>query len=175
MTAIKPGERTKRPANRIFLLIFGIVFMGSGLWLLVIGGQVFLLQCRHSEASRVSCVKRVDWMGVIPMSEKPIEDLQGAWVSVSEPAEGGSTMYRVELITEQGDVPLAGDDVFIFKTYISDDWLREEQEAARINAFVKQGKGTLEIRREGKMYSVLGGLIAFALGLGVATAKIQGR
>ena len=166
--------RLKCNTKRIFLLIFGLVFMGSGLWLLVIGGQASLLECRRSETSRVSCVKRVNWMGIIPMSERPIKDLQGAWVRVSESTEGGDpTMYRVELITEQGDIPLTGDDLLVLKTFISDDRSREEEEAARINAFVKQGEGTLEVRREGQTHLVLGGIFAFALGLGVATARVR--
>jgi hypothetical protein len=112
-------------------------------------------------------------MGVIQMSEKPIKDLQGARVSVSAPLEGGTpTMVRVELITEQGLVPLMGNDLFVFRIFVSDERLREKEDSARINAFVKQGEGTLEVRREGKIHSVLGGIVALALGLGMAFARI---
>jgi hypothetical protein len=115
-------------------------------------------------------------MGVIQMGEKPIKNLQGARVSVSRPLEGGTpTMVRIELLTEQGLVPLMGNDLFVFRIFVSDDRLREQEDSARINAFAKQGEGTLEVRREGKVYSVLGGLVAFALGLGLAFARVGSR
>ena len=88
-------------------------------------------------------------MGIIPVRDTFVEDLRGALVSATAPGEGGiPTLYRVELITEQGNIPLAGHDVLSFRTFVSDNRAMEADDAARINAFVEHGEGTLEIKRE---------------------------
>lgn len=119
-------------------------------------------------------MKQVTWFDILPVSETSIEELQGAWVRTSE--SGGqsvdTTMYRVELITDQGDIPLAGNDVLV-TGFATDDRQREVEEAERINAFVTEGEGTLEIRREWRMHSLVAGIAAFILGLGVLTGKIR--
>jgi len=159
------GTRVQPPVQKIFLLIFGLVFISAGLCLLVVGGQVVTLQCQHLETLRVSCVKQSSWMGIIPMGEESIENLRGAEVNASPPGgDDTQTLYRIELITERGNVPL-------MIAYRAGDRARESAEVARINAFVQKGKGTLEVRRGGECYALVGGALVLVLGLGVAAAR----
>jgi hypothetical protein len=104
-------------------------------------------------------------MGIIPMGEESIENLWGAEVSTSPP--GGDvtqTLYRTELITERGNIPLT-------IAYRASDRARERAEVAQINAFVQAGKGTLGVKREGKYHALIGGALVLILGLGVAAAR----
>lgn len=107
---------------RIFL---GILFVGVGLLFTFIIGQVATLACnRMEDADR--CVLRVNWMGLSPLKEIPIEGLNGARVEESCDDEGDCT-YRVLLITSRQALPL--------QSAYSSGRVEKEEIAAQINAF----------------------------------------
>lgn len=151
---------------RLKSLLFGFVFAGMGTVAMIVFGQVSDLHCAYPEPSQLECIKEIKWLGLVPLGEENIDDVQRAWVDESCDSDGCT--YRVVLTTGQGDLPLT--------SYYSSGERSKAETAAEINAFVAQGEGeTLEIRAGSGFLGGLFGGIFVVIGLGIAVAGVIRR
>ena len=149
-------------ALKIRRLIFGLIFSVVGFIVMVLLGQVTVLQCTHPEPSQVVCGREVKWLDVVPISVETIKDVRGAWVD--ERCDEDGCTYQVRMETGQGDVPLTG--------YYSSGQSSKEKAAAQINDYVAgRGGDTLAIREGFGMWGVLFGGIFVIAGLVVAVKR----
>ena len=148
--------------DKIKSMLYGILIAGVGWVIIYVFGQVSMLQCARPESSQVVCVKQVTLLGLMPMREETIMDVQGAWID--ESCDDDGCTYRVVLDTGQGDVPLT--------VYYSSGWRSKQETAAQINAYVGGGGGgELEVREGIGIVAALFGGIFMIVGAGVAIVR----
>ena len=148
--------------GRTWVLFFGLMFVVVGLVVMVVFGQVSVLQCTRPEPSQVECVKEVRWLNVVPMRKERIKDLRGARVD-----EWNGT-YRVVLKTGEGEKPLGG--------YYSSAERGKEEIAAQINTYVEKIRGdSLEVQEGNGIVGALVGVVFVVTGVGMAIGKARAR
>jgi hypothetical protein len=155
---------------RIKALLFGLLLVGVGLFILLTFGNVTSLQCQRLETSYVVCEKEVQLLGILSTSEETITGVEGAWVDEKYDNEDGHK-YRVVLNTSRGDVPLTA-------YYLSGRGAKEDREdtAAQIKAYVRgEGEKTLEIHQSTLMGGVMGSFLLLVGLSRIFTGAVLGR
>jgi hypothetical protein len=88
----------------IGILILGLIFIGAGIFMTFIFGQLGELSCTRQEPSSYQCTHAKKIFGLIPWHEEELAIIQRA--SLAESCDSDGCSYRVEMITADGGVPL---------------------------------------------------------------------
>jgi hypothetical protein len=150
-----------RDPDYLIMTFLAVLFVGIGLLTAFLLGKVSTFSCaRADDADR--CVLRQNWMGIAPLKETRIEDLQGAQVETSCDDDGCT--YRVLILTARQNFPLIA-------AYSSGQQSKERM-VDQINAFVKDRSiPSLEVRDGGGFWMIFP-LIFLVVGLGMAVKPL---
>lgn len=116
-----------RISRLVSAVLFGAVFTACGCLMSFIFGQQTTLNCTRVESTQIECSKQSKWVGLVPLGEESIQNLEGA--RVDENCDEDGCTYRVELNTADGIVPLT--------SFYSSGSKSKQKTADRINAFVR--------------------------------------
>ncbi len=144
-------ERTEtrlvfRPSGGTLVAILGVLFILISGGIVYGFGQTTDLLCERNPSGSMRCRIARSLLG-ISLSDRPLEALQGAYVSESRDSDGDIT-YRVMLETGSGDVPLTA--------YTSSGYNKKATAADEINQFVEGGAPSLAVRQGGTLGIVIG-------------------
>jgi len=122
MAENKSQGKNNSVAGIIVIAAFVVFFLG-------LGGQSSRLTCKHARGSSLTnCVNQAKLLWLIPLGTYSINSVVGAQLGSSDAQEGG-TVYRVELRTPQGLVPLTS-------VYTSGHYAKQNV-VDQINAYVQ--------------------------------------
>jgi hypothetical protein len=144
-------------------LFLSIVFVGLGLLFSYIMGIVTTLECSRPESGQVCNLER-SWMGLVKLTDRPLRQVQSAWVE--ENCDDDGCTYRVVLETDQGQLPLG-------TAYSSGSSSKQEQ-ADQVNAFVKNSSiSQVNVQAGGGLWMVIP-LIFLVIGVGIVARPLVG-
>ncbi len=112
--------------------LIGLLIIVFGMVMVFIFGKVTKVTCQRAEPAQVNCVKRESWLGLIPLSETNIVNVQSAYVDEHIDSEDGDLTYRVVITSDEGDVPLT--------SFYSGNYGNKGDTAMTINNFVANGR-----------------------------------
>ncbi len=136
-------DKNKTPGKQntvigiIIIAVFALVF-------LLVGGQSSRLSCKHARGTGLTnCIRQKKLLWIFPMGTNAIDGVSGAQLAESSTAEGDA-VYRVELITSRGIVPLSS-------VYTS-GYSSKQDVVDQVNAFVQNtALSTLEVTEPGML------------------------
>ncbi|MGE5123390.1 MAG: hypothetical protein ACM3H7_02665, partial [Acidobacteriaceae bacterium] len=135
----KAQNKKNSIVGMVMLGIFALVF-------LIVGGQSTRLTCKHERRSgMVSCTAQTVWLWLIPLGTRLIDNVNGAQLGSSETPEG-DPVYRVEILTNQGSVPL--------NRVYSSGFSTKQDVVDEINRFVKNTPGGMLTTSEPGLFSL---------------------
>lgn len=108
----KAGSK-KATTPRGFFIFFGLAIAVIAAAILWFNGRVSTLDCRRLESTRIDCTVATRWLGLLPLEQQTVPQLQGASVDQScsrdenDPNSTETCIYSVELATAAGVVPLS--------------------------------------------------------------------
>jgi hypothetical protein len=111
------------------MLILGLIFIGAGIFMTFIFGQLGELSCTRQEPSSYKCVHATKIFGLIPWQEEELATIQRA--SLAESCDSDGCSYRVEMITAADTVPLVA-----YYSGGTGAYERESKKAEQINDFI---------------------------------------
>ena len=118
-----------------WVALIAIIFLVLG------GGSVKLTCSREGENTGITCIKQPMMLWIIPLKTKTIPEVREARLADTSDSEGGS-VYRVELVTGQGIVPLT--------TMYSSGKSTKAEVVDQINAFMSDpNQGDLTVHEPG--------------------------
>ncbi len=154
METTKTQPKKSGKSGWIIIAVFVVIF-------LIFGGESSRLTCRHSRQPQTAlCTKQSRLLWVFPLSTKTVENVSGAQLGVTSGEESG-TVYRVELVTSQGIVPLTS-------MYTSGSSTKQDV-VDQINTYLQSTRNDPLVTTEPGMLS-LENLICSAIWLPVAWA-----
>jgi hypothetical protein len=121
--------RESRGSSPIGSIVFGLIFLGAGLFSVFIFSRISELSCTRMEPSSYTCVRNIKLFGLIPLGEEQLPTIRQAYLSESCDEDGCS--YRVDMRTDEGDFALAD----YYEGGIG-AYNRLEKKVIQINAFV---------------------------------------
>jgi hypothetical protein len=145
-------------------VLFGSVFVVSGLVAMVVFGELATLTCQRVEPTQGSC--QFVHSGLLGSDETtiPLNQLQSAKVDVNEGNRGNT--YRVVLLTNGGKVP--------FTSVWSSGAEGKQKNADRINAFIgNPGKTSLRVQQDDRWFAYPFGGIFILAGGGVVLGSLR--
>ena len=113
----------------IVTIIFGLLFLGAGVFSMFIFSQIGELSCTRLEPSSYTCVRAMKMFGVVSLGEEQLPTIRQAYLSESCDEDGCS--YRVDMRTDEGDIALAN-----YYEGGMGAYNRLEKKMVQINAFV---------------------------------------
>ncbi len=144
--------------------LMSAMFFGFGLLFLYLMGQVSTLDCSRVGNGGVNCSLLTTWMDLSPLDEKPISQIELAYVQ-QQCDEDGCT-YRVTLHSRFGDFPLT--------SLYSSGKAEKEQMAHQINTFVQDtSQPTLRLKHR-ELWGLLLPLVFLLVGILLAVAQLFG-
>lgn len=115
-------DKSEKKGSWPLIALFLVLFLG-------IGGQSAELTCERIElGGPVTCSNQTKLLWIIPLGTNEIDDVRGASLADTYDAEYCNPCYRVELLTDQGSVPLT--------TVYTSGYSSKQDAADRINTFV---------------------------------------
>lgn len=150
-------------------ILFGLLFLGVGILAVFIFSRIGELSCTRLEPSYFTCVRNTKLFGIVPFGEDELPTIRQAYVSESCDSDGCS--YRVDMVTDEGDISLVD-----YYTGGMGAYNRQTEKVTQINAFVNDsnvetldiGAGLSEI-----LLSFLPMLFVF-VGAGICIAGLRG-
>ena len=110
-------------------ILFGLIFLGAGVFSVIVFSRVGELSCTRLEPSSYTCVRDTKLFGLVPLEKEQLPTIRQAYLSESCDEDGCS--YRVDMRTDEGDIALVG--------YYSGGigaYKQQEEKMNQINAFV---------------------------------------
>lgn len=159
-------DKDKAPGkqNAVIGVVIIVAFV---LFFLLLGGQSSRLTCKQARVSGLAnCLQQKKLLWVFPMGTYAIDGVSGAQLADSETAEG-DPVYRVELITSRGIVPLS--------SMYTSGYSSKRDVVDQVNAFVQNtDSSALELTEPGllSMENLICVLIWFPLSY--AFSKVGG-
>ena len=75
-------KSSKKAANpRGFFVFFGLCLVAITGGILWFNGRVNTLECQRLESSQINCTVQTRWLGVLPLEQQTVQQLQGASVN----------------------------------------------------------------------------------------------
>jgi hypothetical protein len=137
-----------RPRGGLLIAVLGAVFVLMSGVMFYTFGQTSDLQCERDLSGSMQCRLARSLLG-IPLSDRPVEALQGAYVSESRDSDGDTT-YKIMLVTGGGDIPLTA--------YTSSGYRKKASLVNDVNRYVEGRASTLNVSQGGTI-----GMIASAV------------
>lgn len=123
-----------------FMILFGLIFAVVGLGVAFFAARSMDLHCEHLRVDQITCELTEKLLGVVPVGQRTIVNIQHATIDESTDSDGDST-YRIVFITvnSDSDVPLT--------SFYSSGYNAKARVAEQINDFIKTGQNsTVNIR-----------------------------
>jgi len=114
-------------------IVFGLVFAVTGLIITYFFGRSVDVHCEKIEPRQVNCQLTPKLLGLKPLGQRRVLNVQKAEVSESRDSDGDST-YRVIFITAAGKVSLTN--------YSSSGYSAKANLAEQINSFIRDNQRT---------------------------------
>jgi hypothetical protein len=108
----KAGSR-KASSPRGFLIFFGLCIAAITGGILWFNARVSTLDCHRLESTRIDCTVETRWLGVLPLEQQTVQQLEGASVNrncskdIKKPDSTETCVTSVDLATAGGIVPLS--------------------------------------------------------------------
>lgn len=143
----------------IWLWLFGLIFSGVGLSVIMGFGKVITLNCDRIAPVQSNCqLKSAGLLGISPQ-ERKLEALEGAKVERSDSSDGAA--FRVVLLTNQGEIP--------FTDYYSSGENGKQEIATQISTFLGNSQASsLTLQQDDRWFMFMVGGVFVVAGLAVA-------
>lgn len=143
----------------IWLWLFGLIFAGVGLSVIMGFGKIVTLNCNRITPTENNCQLKSAGLLDIGTQERKLEALEGARVERSSSSDGDT--FRVVLVTNQGEVP--------FTDYYSSGQHGKQEIATRVSTFLDSSQASsLTLQQDDRWFMLMIGGVFVVVGLAVA-------
>lgn len=134
--------------NPYYSIIFGLIFILTGLGISYAVTRSISLHCEHVEKNRITCELSKKLLDIIPIGQHTIVNIRKASVEESNDIEDDMPTYRVIFITANGNVPLI--------SFYSSGYGDKAKIAKQINNFINtEGNDTLDIKIDYDLWTLI--------------------